>query len=135
MLFTWFRSGRGDRLGKDPRYTNPAFIVKKFDNIHYSMIEDAEEFYNANSLEKCFFSYRKTNFKVYECRSSKIQKIFSSNRKLLDRDRKYIKKLEKLLDTNRTKSTNNEIKGANLPRKKDVDTFFVKTEHDFRQYV
>ena len=30
-----------------------AFIVK-FDNIHYSMIEDAEEFYNANSLEKCF---------------------------------------------------------------------------------
>ena len=47
LLFTWFRSGRGDRLGKDPRYTNPA-IVKKFDNIHYSMIEDAEEFYNAN---------------------------------------------------------------------------------------
>ena len=92
LLFTWFRSGRGDRLGKDPRYTNPAFIVKKFDNIHYSMIEDAEEFYNANSLEKCFLVIEKQILKYMNADLLRSKNFFSSDRKLLDRDRKIYKK-------------------------------------------
>ncbi len=127
LLFTWFRSGRGDRLGKDPRYTNPAFIVKKFDNIHYSMIEDAEEFYNANSLEKCFLVIEKQILKYMnaDLLRSKNSFLVPIENYWIETE-KYIKKLEKFLDTNRTKSTNNEIKGANLPRKKDVDTFSLK---------
>ena len=34
LVFTWFRSGRGTRLGIDQRYLKPALQFKEFDNLH-----------------------------------------------------------------------------------------------------
>jgi len=127
LLFTWFRSGRGDRLGTDPRYTNPAFKVNQFDNIHYSMIKKAEEFYKANSLEKCFLIIEKQilNYLNADLLRSDNSFLVPIENYWIETEI-YIKKFEDFLKTKRTEFTNDEIKGANLPRKKDIDTFSLK---------
>lgn len=127
ILFTWFRSGRGDRLGTDPRYINPAFKVNQYKNIHYSMIHDAEEFYNANSLEKCFLVIEKQILKYMNASLLKSKNSFLVPiENYWIETEIYIKEFANFLNTERTEFTNNEIKGANLPRKKDLDTFALK---------
>ncbi|MDA7695546.1 hypothetical protein N8788_04230 [Candidatus Pelagibacter sp.] len=127
MLFTWFRSGRGTRLGTDPRYTNPAFKIKDFDNVHYSMLDNAEEYNKANSLEKCFLVIEKQMVGYMNA-----DLVHSSNTCLVPIENywieteKYIKKFEIFLSTSRTEFTNDEMSGANVPRKKDIDTFSTK---------
>jgi len=132
LVFTWYRSGRGERLGTDPRYTSPAFQINGFDNLHYSMIDRAEEFSTANPLEKCFLVIEK---QMVEYLDSPL--LHSRNSCLVPFENycieteKYIQKLENFLNTSRTKFTGNEMTNANVPREKDSDKFCIKANMVF----
>jgi hypothetical protein len=132
MVFTWFRSGRVTRLGTDPRYTKPAFKIRKFNNLHYLMIDNAEEFNKANPLEKCFLIIEKQMIRYMDA-----DLLRSTNSCLVPIENywieteKYIKRFENFLGTSRTKFTSNEMTGANVPRKKDIDTFSTKANMVF----
>ncbi len=132
LVFSWFRSGRGTRLGTDPYYIKPAFQIKGLDNIHYTMLDDAEDFSLANPLEKCFLIIEK---QLIEYLNSDL--LHSKNSCLVPFENysieteKYIKKFENLLDTSRTEFTSTEMIKANLPREKDIDTFSKKTNMIF----
>ena len=127
LVFTWYRSGRGERLGTDPRYTSPAFQINGFDNLHYSMIDRAEEFSTANPLEKCFLVIEK---QMIEYLDSSL--LHSKNSCLVPFENycieteKYIQKLENFLNTSRTEFTDSEMTNANVPREKDIDKFCIK---------
>ena len=132
MLFTWFRSGRGTRLGTDPRYVSPAFKVKEFNNIHHTMLDEAEEFHMANPLEKCFLVIEKQMIKYMDA-----DLLRTSNSCLVPLENycieteKYVEIFENFLGTSRTKYTKDEMNRANLPRKKDSDIFSTKTNMIF----
>ena len=127
LVFSWYRSGRGSRLGTDPYYIKPSFQINGLDNIHYTMLATAEEFNHANSLEKCFLIVEK---QLTEYLNSKL--LHSKNSCLVPFENysieteKYIQKFENLLDTSRTEFTSTEMIKANLPRKKDISTFSKK---------
>lgn len=127
MVFTWYRSGRGSRLGTDPRYSNPAFKFEKFENLHYSMIDNAEEYSRANPLEKCFLVIEKQMFGYLK------SGILNSDKSLIVpiedywvNTEEYIKNFETFLNTSRTKFTLDEMSGANIPRKIDNFIFSKK---------
>ena len=132
LVFTWFRSGRGTRLGTDPRYIKPAFQIKGFDNLHYLMIDNAEEFSHANPLEKCFLIIEKQVIEYLNSSliSSKNSCLVPFENYCIDTD-KYIKEFEYLLDTGRTEFTKNEMIKANVPRNKDNDVFSQKVSMIF----
>ena len=132
LVFTWFRSGRGTRLGRDPRYTNPAFQINGIDNLHYSMLSNAKEYDQATPLEKCFLviekqmnSYLKSNFL-----NSKNTCLVPFENYCIDTE-KYIKKFENFLGKSRTKFTASEMIKANVPRKKDNNIFSIKANMIF----
>ena len=127
MIFTWFRSGRGSRLGTDPRYTNPAYIIKNFENIHHSMLNKAAEYNNASPLEKCFLVVENNMTKYLDSNliRSKNSCLVPIENYWIETE-SYIKKFEKFLNTSKTNFTKIEVKGANLPRKKDLNTFSLK---------
>ena len=127
MVFTWHRSGRGSRLGTDLRYTNPAFVKKNFKNIHHSMLNNAKEYHNANPLEKCFLVIEENMKKYMDSNliKSKNSCLVPIENYWIETD-KYIKKFENLLNTSRTIFTKKEIKGANLPRKRNPEMFSLK---------
>ena len=126
-VFSWYRSGRGTRLGTDPYYIKPSFQINGLDNIHYTMLDAAEEFNHANPLEKCFLIVEK---QLTEYLNSKL--LHSKNSCLVPFENysieteKYIQKFENLLETSRTEFTSTEMIKANLPRKKDISTFSKK---------
>ncbi len=132
MVFSWFRSGRGTRLGADPYYIKPAFQINGLNNIHYLMLNNAEEFSKANPLEKCFLIIEN---QLIEYLNSDL--LHSKNSCLVPFENysieteKYIKKFEDLLETNRTEFTSTEMQKANLPRKKDNDLFSKKANMIF----
>jgi hypothetical protein len=132
LVFSWFRSGRGTRLGTDPYYIKPAFQIKKLDNIHYTMLDDAEEFNLANPLEKCFLVIEKQLIGYFnsELLHSKNSCLVPFENYTIETE-KYIKKFENLLDTSRSEFTSTEMIKANLPREKDIDTFSKKTNMIF----
>ena len=133
LVFTWYRSGRGNRLGKDQRYVNPAFRINNIDNLHYSMIDNAKEFNQASPLEKCFLVIEK---QMNSYLKSKL--VFSKNSCLVPfedyciKTDKYLKKFEKFLGTKRTKFTIEEMNKANVPRKRDTDMFSLKANMVFQ---
>ena len=132
MVFTWFRSGRGTRLGTDPRYTNPAFKIREFDNLYYSMLDNADEYNKANPLEKCFLIIEKQMIRYMNA-----DLLRSDNSCLVPIENywieteKYIKKFEFFLNTSRTEFTSEEMVRANLPRKIDIDAFSKKANMIF----
>ncbi len=132
LLFTWFRSGRGTRLGTDPRYTNPAFQIKGFDNLHYSMLDHAEEFNNSNALEKCFLVMEKQMLEYLnaDLLNSENACLVSFENYCIETE-KYIQKFENFLGTSRTEFTSEEMTSANVPRKKDSDTYSIKANMVF----
>ena len=140
LVFTWFRSGRGTRLGTDTRYNKPAFQIGSFDNLYFSMLDNAEAYDNANPLEKCFLVIEKKMTRYMD-----IDLLNSSNSCLVPVENywteteKYIKRFENFLGTNRNESTTNEMKKANVPRKKDTETFSIKANMIFdnmnKEYV
>ena len=132
LVFTWFRSGRGNRLGNDPRYIKPAYQVKEFDNIYYSMLDNAEEFNKANPLEKCFLIIEKqmTGYLNSELLKSNYSCLVPFEDYCIYPE-KFIQKFENLLESSRTKFTNSEMIKANLPRKKDIDIFSKKANMIF----
>jgi hypothetical protein len=132
LVFTWFRSGRGTRLGTDVRYTNPAFQIRGIDNLHYSMLEHAEEFNEVNPLEKCFLVIEKqlTSYLNSELLSSKNSCMVPFENFYIEPEN-YIQKFENLLGTSRTEFTSDEMIKANIPRKKDSETFSVKANMIF----
>jgi|TARA_B110000971_G_scaffold127676_1_gene130642 hypothetical protein len=127
MLFTWFRSGKGTRLGTDPRNIIPAFQIRGLDNIYYSMLDNAEEFNKANPIEKCFLFMEK---QMIEYLNSDL--LSSTNSCLVPIENywigpeKYIKIFEDFLGTSKTEFTDNEMIKVNVPREKDIDTFSTK---------
>lgn len=132
LIFSWFRTGRGSRLGTDPYYIKPAFQMNGLDNIHYTMLDNAEEFNNANSLEKCFLIIENqlTGYLDSSLINSKNSCLVPFENYSIDTER-YLKKFEDLLETSRTDSTNTEIKKANFPRKTDLELFSKKTNMIF----
>ena len=132
LVFSWFRSGRGIRLGEDPYYIKPAFQINGLDNLHYTMLENAEEFTEANPLEKCFLIIENQllGYLNSDLLSSTSSCVVPFEDYCINPD-KYIRKFETLLDTSRTDFTSNEISKANLPRKKDNDTFSKKANMIF----
>lgn len=132
LIFSWFRTGRGVRLGTDPYYIKPAFQANGLDNIHYTMLDNAEEFNNANSLEKCFLIIENqlTGYLDSSLINSKNSCLVPFENYSIDTE-KYIKQFENLLKTSRTVSTNIEIKKANFPRKIDFELFSKKTNMIF----
>ena len=135
MIFTWFRSGRGSRLGTDPRYTNPAYIIKNFENIHHSMLNKAAEYNNASPLEKCFLVVENNMTKYLDSNliRSKNSCLVPIENYWIETE-SYIKKFEKFLNTSKTNFTKIEVKGANLPRKKRSKYVFIKSKYNFRQH-
>ena len=132
LVFTWYRSGRGSRLGTDPRYTNPAFQINGFDNLHFSMLEHAEEFSKANPLEKCFLVIEK-HMKEYlnsDLLHSKNSCLVPFENYYIETE-KYIQKFENFLDTTRTEFTKEEMTNANVPRKKNNEIFSKKANMIF----
>ena len=132
LIFTWYRSGRGTRLGTDPRYTNPAFQINGIDNLHYSIIENATEYNKANALEKCFLVIEK-QMKKYM--SSNLLKTKNSclvpiENYWIETD-KYINKFENFLNTSRSDFTSGEMIKANVPRIKDAELFSMKANMVF----
>lgn len=132
LVFTWFRSGRGTRLGTDPRYTKPAFQIRGFDNLHYSMLDNAEEFNQANPLEKCFLVIEKQMIKYLnaDLLHSKNSCLVPFENYYIETE-KYVEKFEKFLGTSKSKFTSDEMLKADLPRKKDVNTFSTKANMIF----
>ena len=132
LVFTWYRSGRGERLGTDPRYTSPAYQINGFDNLHYSMIERAEEFSTANPLEKCFLVIEKqmTEYLDSPLLHSKNSCMVPFENYCVETE-KYIQKFENFLNTSRTEFTGREMTNANIPRGKDVDNFSTKANMVF----
>ena len=132
MVFTWFRSGRGSRLGNDQRYTNPAFQIRGIENVHYSMFNIAEEFNKANPLEKCFLVVEKqmNEYLKSNLLKSKNTCLVPFENYFLETE-KFIQKFESFLGTSRTVYTNNEMDKANVPRKKDNETFSRKANMIF----
>ena len=132
LVFTWFRSGRGTRLGTDQRYLKPAFQFKEFDNLHYSMLDNAKEFNKANPLEKCFLVIEKQMIKYLDS-----DLLHSNNSCLVPFENyyietgKYVKKFEKFLGTSKSKFTSDEMLKANLPRKKEINIFSTKANMIF----
>jgi len=126
-VFSWYRSGRGTRLGTDPYYIKPAFQIKGLDNIHYTMLDSAEEFNQANPLEKCFLIVEKQLIEYLnsDLLNSKNSCLVPFENYSIETE-KYIKKFENLLDTSRTEFTSSEMIKANFPRKKDIDIFSKK---------
>ena len=132
LVFTWFRSGRGTRLGTDPRYIKPAYQINGYDNLHYSMLDNAKEFDSANPLEKCFLVIEK-QFLGYissDLLHSKNSCLVPFENYSIETE-KYIKKFENLLNTSRTEFTFDEMNKANLPREKDNETFSKKASMIF----
>ena len=133
LIFSQFRSGRGTRLGKDPRYALPAFQVRGIDNLYSSILNNAEEYDKANELEKTFL-----------LAEQEIKQYMNSN--MLHADRsclvpienywiepdKYIKTFENFLETSRTEFTKNEMLKAKIPRKIDVEMFSTKANMIFQ---
>ena len=132
LVFTWFRSGRGNRLGNDRVILNPAYQVKEFDNIYYSMLDNAEEFNKANPLEKCFLIIEKqmTGYLNSELLKSNYSCLVPFEDYCIYPE-KFIQKFENLLESSRTKFTNSEMIKANLPRKKRYRHIFKKSKYDF----
>ena len=132
LIFTWYRSGRGNRLGNDPRYIKPAFQFKEFENIHYSMIKKAEEFSRANPLEKCFLVIEKqmTEYLNNDLLHLENSCLVPFEDYCINTD-DYLKKFENLLNTNRTAFTKDEMYKSNVPRKKDNEIFSKKTHMVF----
>ncbi len=132
MLFTWYRSGRATRLGTDSRYTVPSFQVKGFDNLPYSMLDNAAEYNKANPLEKCFLLIEQ---EITEYLNANL--LHANNSCLVPIENywieteKYIKIFENFLGTSRTEFTNNEMINANIPRIKDNETFSIKANMIF----
>ena len=133
LVFTWFRSGRSTRLGTDPRYGLPAFQVKGIDNLFPSMLNNAEEYDKANSLEKCFLlaeqevtEYMNNNL-LHSTRSC----LVPIENYWIETD-KYIKMFENFLQTSRTEFTEKEMLNAKIPRKKDIETFSTKANMVFQ---
>lgn len=127
FVFTWFRSGRGHSLGTNPYYIKPAFQIKEFDNLPYLYLDNPEEYSNANPLEKCFLVIEKQltgyiNSSLLHSQNSCLVPF----EHYISETEEYIKKFENLLGTSRTDFTNAEMSKANVPRKKDMDTFSKK---------
>ena len=127
LLFTWYRSGRGTRLGTDPRYIKPAFQIKEFDNLYFSIIENAEDYNKANTLEKCFLLIEKQMIKFLNSGvlNNKNSCLVPIENYWIETD-KYVKMFENFLGTTRSEFTKNEMIKANIPRKKDTETFSLK---------
>ena len=127
LVFTYYRSGRPSRLGIDPRYNKPAFKIKGFDNLPFSMLDRPEKYSQANPLEKCFLIIEKqlTAYLDTELLHSKNSCLVPFENYCIETE-KYIKLFENFLGTSRTKFTNDEMIKANIPRKKDIDTFSKK---------
>lgn len=132
LVFTWFRSGRGTRLGRDSRYTNPAFQIRGIDNLHYSMINNAEEFNEANPLEKCFLVIEKqmNSYLNNNLLNAKNTCLIPFENYCIEAET-YLKKIESFLNTERTDFTRNEMIKANVPRKKDDEIFSIKSNMIF----
>ena len=132
LVFTWYRSGRGERLGTDPRYTNPAFQINGFDNLHYSMIDRAVEFSKANPLEKSFLIIEKqmTEYMDSPLLHSENSCLIPFENYCIDTET-YIQKLENFLNTSRTEFTGDEMTSANVPREKDINNFSEKANMIF----
>ena len=132
MVFTWFRSGRGTRLGTDPRYTIPAFQIRGFDNLYHSVLDNAEEYSKANPLEKCFLVLEKdmTKYLDSDLLHSSTSCLVPVENYWLETD-KYIKKFENFLGTTKSEFTNNEMINSNVPRKKNNENFSMKANMIF----
>ncbi len=132
LVFAWFRSGRGTRLGRDPRYTNPAFQIRGIDNLHYSMINNAEEFNEANPLEKCFLVIEKqmSSYLNNNLLNTKNTFLIPFENYCIEAE-EYLKKIEIFLDTERTDFTIDEMTKANVPRIKDNEIFSIKSNMIF----
>tara|TARA_B110000971_G_scaffold213800_1_gene245063 strand:- start:637 stop:1776 length:1140 start_codon:yes stop_codon:yes gene_type:complete len=127
LVFTNFRSGRPSRLGTDPRYNKPAFKITGFENLPCSMLNMPEKYNQANPLEKCFMIIEKqlTAYLNTDILHSKNSCLVPFENYYVETE-KYIKLFENFLGTPRTKSTNEEMIKANVPRKTDIDTFSKK---------
>jgi len=127
LVFTYFRSGRPSRLGIDPRYNKPAFKIRGYNNLPFSMLDMPGKYSKANPLEKCFLIIEKqlTAYLDSKLLDSKNSCLVPFENYCVETE-KYIKLLENFLDTSRTKFTNDEMIKANIPRKKDIDTFSKK---------
>jgi len=132
LVFTWFRSGRGTSLGINPYYIKPAFQVKEFENIPYQYLDNPEEYSVANPLEKCFLVIEKqlTGYINSSFLNSKNSCLVPFEN-YINETEKYIKKFENLLGTSRTDFTNAEMIKADVPRKKDIETFSKKVNFIF----
>ena len=132
LVFTWFRSGRGTRLGTDPRYTIPAFQIRGFDNLYHSVLDNAEEYSKANPLEKCFLVLEKdmTKYLDSDLLHSSTSCLVPVENYWLETD-KYIKKFENFLGTTKSEFTNNEMINSNVPRKKNNENFSMKANMIF----
>ena len=124
LIFSQFRMGRGNRLGRDQRYALPAFQIKGIDNLHSSMLNNAEEYDKANQLEKTFLlvekemeQYMNTNM-LHSDRSC----LVPIENYWIETD-KYIKILENFLETSQTEFTKSEMLKAKIPRRIDIEKF------------
>ncbi len=133
LVFTYYRSGRPARLGIDPRYNKPAFKIKKFDNLPFSMLDMPKKFSQANSLEKSFLVVEKGLLSYLDA-----DLLYSKRSCLIPFENyccepeKYIKKLENFLCTSKTKYTKKEMNKARVPRKKDFNMFSKKANIIFQ---
>ena len=128
LVFTSFRSGRPSRIGIDPRFFGkPAFKINEYNNLPFSMLDMPEKYGQANPLEKCFLVIEKqlTTYLNTDLLNSKNACLVPFENYCIDTE-KYIKLFENFLGTSRTKFTKDEMIKADIPRKKDNDTFSKK---------
>tara|TARA_B100000902_G_scaffold177489_1_gene170956 strand:+ start:1035 stop:2123 length:1089 start_codon:yes stop_codon:yes gene_type:complete len=133
LIFSQFRSGRGVRLGTDPRYAYPAFQIKGIDNLYSSMLNNAEEYDKANQLEKTFL-LAEQEMELYmnsNIRHADRSCLVPIENYWIETD-KYIKILENFLETSQTEFTKNEMLKAKIPRKIDIEMFSTKANMIFQ---
>ena len=132
LIFSWERSGRGYRYGKDDRFLHPSFSINGFKNIPYFAIDDAENYTSYSSLEKCVFSILKLQNRYLKLYKKKLKHIlWVTFEDLLIDPNPILYNISKYIDFPYKNWDLKILNKVNLPRNIDVNLHKIKTNQIF----
>ena len=132
LVFAWERSGRGVRFGTDQRYLNPTFEHKGYKKIPHFALDQAKEYSEANSVEKCVLSINSLQKNYNEIFEQKVPDTMYVNfdEFSLNPNDKLVS-MEKFIGTSVSKDLEKIFTRGRLPRSLDLDLHSRKAEAIF----
>jgi len=132
LVFAWERSGRGVRFGTDQRYLNPTFEHNGYKNIPHFALDQAKEYSEANSVEKCILSInvlQKNYNEIFEQKVPDTMYVNFDEFSLNPNDK--LESMERFIGTNISNDLEKIFTRGRFPRSLDLDLHSRKAEAIF----